>query len=344
MVALALAAGWLLSSLSAARALRIWNDDIDGTKFRVISIPYRYLEADNGKVTDLPKDLSMGTLMAYEPVSPANKDLFLFLAGSGATCAYYSYFLEVIGTHMHTLCVPYDNREAIAFKCWVAGRECYAKVRHEALDGNFNGVPNNNIEDRLVSALHYLVKHESKRWKAFVDASNVPRWGSLRVAGHSQGAGTAAMMGYMHKVSRVLQLSGICDRADWPERAPPATPSDRWFAFGHDLDRDCPVSVQRKHWQAEGALKEGAEPLRVRGRDQITSEFLGDAHAVVSHIAPPGCAGGAEVQGRKVLEGRGEVDEQDFCGEMAHRSVCGNVWLNEKCPYAKGLWQSLAGI
>lgn len=304
------------------------------------SIPFHETLAPHEAVSDLPPQLALGSLVAVAPVrstsnvaawSRASDELLAFLPGSTQCCESYSQFLETIGKRMYTVCIPYDNVVSVGTMCEGKAR-CYPDLRMEAFNGSFHGVWGNNIQARLAGALTYLYHRDDGLWSRYLNYSTgLPIWSRIRMAGHSQGAGAAAMIGYNRELARVVQFSGVCDRSNWTASlGPPATPASRFFGLASAWDTLlCPTFMRQiSSWKAEGALPNNSWPLSLHVTANFTTTSLGDSHTVVSDIDIPGC------------------DMAHFnqtCDMMAHDSTVMS-WPDMMSPYADGLWQALCGI
>mmetsp|Transcript_14912 Transcript_14912/g.42838 ORF Transcript_14912/g.42838 Transcript_14912/m.42838 type:complete len:336 (-) Transcript_14912:120-1127(-) len=301
---------------------------LDSRSFRSTAVPYTAIMASHEAVSSLSPSLALGHFLAYVPSVPVTDDVLLFLPGSGQSCDDYSQLLETLAGSMRTLCLPYDNRTPIAGLCEGGDASCYPELRLEAYNGSFSDVPGNNIELRMASALAYLVRNDGGAWSRYLDASGRPLWSQIRAAGHSQGAGAAAYIGYIRELPRVVQFSGVCDMSDWTRRlGPPATPESRFFGFASSHDAMCPANRQVTAWRAEGALPGGARPLQLRIESNLTITSLGKSQTVISNILPPGCGPLFSIE----------------CGRKAHASTSKNTWPDHS-PYADGLWQALCGV
>ncbi len=99
------------------------------------------------------------------------------------------------------------------------------------------------IEVRLTRLLEHLQKRRPEEsWAQFLQGDGAIRWGSVAVAGQSQGGGHAALIGIQHTVARVLCFGAPKDYskrlrapATW-YRTASATPKARFFAFNHRQD------------------------------------------------------------------------------------------------------------
>src|SRR2546421_666055 len=120
--------------------------------------------------------------------------------------------------------------------------DCHGKVRLEAFEGRDHS-PHievsrpNSAEERVLRMLIALGRaYPGEGWGAFVDGA-LPRWPDIVVSGHSHGASSAALIGKVRRVDRVVMLSGPFDNragaaAPWTAR-PGLTPLDRVYALTH---------------------------------------------------------------------------------------------------------------
>lgn len=117
-----------------------------------------------------------------------------------------------------------------------------------------------SIENRLEQLLRYLQRARADEdWSQFLDDRGRVRWEQIVLAGQSQGAGHAALMGIQRRVARVICFGGPKDHslalrrpADWLSHAS-ATPKSRFFAFNHQQDRQgCSPAEQRENLHVLG--------------------------------------------------------------------------------------------
>lgn len=305
------------------RLLQSGAREVSTGLFDSTSVPYKEYAADRTEVSDLPEQLSIGQLLAYSPTSPKNNDLFLFLPGSWVGCNDYSQLLETVGASMKTLCIPYDNIKSMTEIC---GHDsaCWYKNRNEAVSGKFEEVDGNNIVLRLRSALEYMARNHGEEWGTFLSSTSFPKFERMRVSGHSQGSGAAAMLAYQYTVARVVQFSGPCDPSDWPKTLHSNTPPSRFFAMACSGDHMCDWEhKQVPIWTMEGIVSR-ERPTAIVHEHNLTSYDPATAQTVVSSIRPP---------------------LKDLVGLLkdSHDSTALNKWESGS-PYADGLWQKLVGI
>jgi hypothetical protein len=290
--------------------------------FRYTEVPYTYYAVDESEVSDLPEDLSLGQLLAYDPKAATNDDIFVFLPGSWVECSNYTQLLETSGSSMKTLCLPYDNLRGMTEICG-GNSTCWREQREIATLGSFDGVDGNNIVMRLQSALTYMAESVDKSWGAYLTRSGEPNYKKIRVSGHSQGAGGAAYLGYTFEVARVVAFAGPCD-PDWPRHKRSATPMSQYFAFDSSYDTMC--SNFQTNWENMGLTSE-EHPLAILTEDNLTAYDAGKAQAAVALIRSPLC------------------DDDGFCNPRWIHDSCAINQFVPPAPYARdGVWQKLMGI
>jgi hypothetical protein len=145
------------------------------------------------------------------------------------------------------LCAPSADADA----------DCHGKARLEAFEGRDHSTHievsrANSAEARVARMLATLARQfPEEGWGDFLEGDN-PRWPAIIIAGHSHGASSAALIGKVRAVDRVVMLSGPFDNrtgevAPWIGR-PPVTPLARVFGLSHRAE---PQHAQHiKNWQA----------------------------------------------------------------------------------------------
>jgi len=156
--------------------------------------------------------------------------LFLFLPGTGAFPFQYRQVLRCAADHgFHALGLMYVNSPSVGELTSTEPSDAAGKVRLEIIDGNDRTTlvsvnRANSIENRLITALQYLqIQTPNENWAQFLDISNVIRWDSIIVSGHSQGGGHAAMISKEDACNRAL----IFNASDWSNTA--GRPADWMF-------------------------------------------------------------------------------------------------------------------
>ena len=206
-----------------------------------------------------------------------NGRLLVFLASSRvapSTAETFQQEAALLGYRVIGL--SYPNTPGLASFCPASAdpQSCYENVRLQVITGQpqtgFVSVNEaNSIDNRLLSLLVYLdAAYPDEAWSQFLNGGGV-KWHKIAVAGHSQGAGHAAMIAQLRLVDRVIMLSGVTDgvglmAARWV--TPGATPADRYYGLAHARDAQF-LPYDRANWTALGldafgapAVPETAEP------------------------------------------------------------------------------------
>ncbi|HEX8287387.1 MAG TPA: IPT/TIG domain-containing protein [Pyrinomonadaceae bacterium] len=233
----------------------------------------------NPQVTDAEINVNLEPhYVAINRSATPKNQLLVFLPGTGGLPQYYQLISNrAADLGFHVINLNYPNDEAVRDLCGApnADLDCYARVRMEILDGtdrtnlvNVNRA--NSIENRLVKLLVYLqTQFPNDNWTQFLAANNSQiQWSKIVVAGHSQGAGHAGIIGRFHSVSRVIMFAGMDFNgvagapANWiarPETTPNATATDRFFGFSHTRDDSVNFTVlTTRVWTAYGMNNYGA--------------------------------------------------------------------------------------
>lgn len=293
-------------------------------QFRSVTLPFKMLTVNRSQVSAVPVNYSVGNLIAYQPSHPVNRELFVFLPGTNNACEKHTHLLESVAPSMMTLCLPYDNLQLLGDVCKDDGA-CWIKHRLAAYNGSYDGVSGNNFITRLKSALEYLGRKHSLAWSRYLGSAG-PKFESMRLAGHSQGAGEVAMVAYQNVVSRVVQISGPCDTSDWYKTLKPSTPASRFFGFASVYDRFCDwESRQMPAWFSEGIISEKL-PVTLVSFSNMSSFDPKVSQTVLSSVPAPSC-------------------KSDLCLKDNHDALALDQWDSvDYEPYAQGLWQRLMGL
>lgn len=237
---------------------------------------------------------------------PRAGKLFVFLPGTGGAPRHYTYVIRTAAAQgYHALGLAYVNDRSVGLQicAGTADPDCPEQVRLEILDGTDRSPlvdvdRANSIENRLIMLLRYLAaNHPDEGWSRFLDDAGGLRWDLMAFAGHSQGAGHAAMAGKLHLVHRVALFSGT-EPAAWTLQ-PLATPADRFYGLVHELEElYADIGASWQNLGLPGALTNvdgGAPPYggshrlqtRVAPAGTSLSEGLGYHNAVAVDYATP---------------------------------------------------------
>jgi hypothetical protein len=195
--------------------------------------------------------------------------LYLFMLGSGqlpeVRCQWVLTGAAEAG--LRGIALAYQNNGSISDLCADSkDSDCMESARLERIYGvDTSDLVDCPPEDSVVGLLQTLLYelhelHPDMGWLRWLDDNNQPRWQHIVVAGHSQGAGNAALIARDHLVARVVMYGGPFDRdqtvevdlasqsyapAGWLLDAA-VTPPNRSYAFYHVRDNK-PYTFILKH-------------------------------------------------------------------------------------------------
>jgi len=246
-----------------------------------------------------------------DPSAPRRPKLVVFLPGfEGKPRCCQLLLGEAARLGYYVIGLMYPNEVNILSPC--AGSpdpDCAANIRLELLDGvdrssalSINHA--NSIDNRLTKLLLYLDSHfPSERWSRFLEDGR-PDWSQILVSGHSYGAGQAAFIGTVRKVSRVAMISGPApeEAAAWVSIG--RTPAAKYFALYHqhetwtsvitanvtalDLDRfGSPVAPELSEPPYRGTHLLATD-LAPRGGTDLATAHLSTAVDPFTPLAPDG--------------------------------------------------------
>lgn len=233
-----------------------------------------------------------------DPSSTGNPKLLVFMPGvSNRPRDYQLVSREAARLGYHVIGLMYQNSVGVDAVCKgtlvpTPPPECSGDTRLEILDGvdrEFSQVRvsvANSIDNRLTKLLEHLAaQYPDEGWSRFLDGDG-PKWSQIAVAGQSQGAGQAAMIGKLRHVDRVVMLSGppdarVPDEVDaWV--AIGQTPASKYYALFHN--RDHLVAGIRANIAALDMYRFG-DPVPVTGAE---GESFGGTHVLMTDLEPLG--------------------------------------------------------
>lgn len=222
----------------------------------------------------------------------ANGRLLVFLASSRvppSTAEIFQREAALLGYRVIGL--SYPNTPGLASFCPPSAnpQACYENVRLQVITGEpqtgFVSVNRaNSIDNRLTKLLEYLDRvFPGEAWSQFLDDDGNVKWNKIVVAGHSQGAGHAAMIAKLRTVHRVVMLSGITDgvglqAAQWVTIG--ATPATRYYGLAHAKDAQF-IGYDFANWAALGLDEFGPATA-----PEISAPPYDGSHMLVTDVLP----------------------------------------------------------
>lgn len=217
---------------------------------------------------NIPKGGAMHYYVRPNVKSTLAPRLLLVLPGTKGKPRNFMRFCDMAaGMGYHVLALSYDNIYNVRKLCQQSkDADCYLHMRQEIVLGNdasdlVSVASEACIEQRLKDALIYLSSQDADgQWRQFVKGTQV-QWSKVIVAGHSQGAGHAALLGKLYALQRVILIAGPNDYSI--ETSGPAnwlydkseTPLSRWYVWLHAFDSSIPVVEQIQQADAMGIPK-----------------------------------------------------------------------------------------
>lgn len=230
-----------------------------------------------------------------DPSSESNAKLLVFMPGTGNRPIDYRLVeKEAARLGYHVIGLMYQNNVGVDAACKGPDKEvnCSGDMRLEILTGMDISplvavTAANSIDNRLAKLLKHLAEqYPDERWAKFLDG-DVPKWSQIAVAGQSQGAGQAALIGKLRHVNRVVMLSGppdarVSSEADeWVSIG--KTPASKYFALYHI--RDLLVAGIRANLTALDMEPFGDPVLVTGGEDQSA---YGETRILTTDLEPQG--------------------------------------------------------
>jgi hypothetical protein len=239
----------------------------EGSTLRTLGVAPQ--QTDTG--ADTPTDPH---LVAFDPAAAPRGQLFLFLSGASVTPEQTALIVaQAAANGFHAIGLSYPNAVPVGELCETNAEEaCFESIRLEVIDG-VDRTPlvevtqANSIANRLAKLLNYLgMRFPGEGWPSYLE-SGAPRWSAIRVGGHSQGGGNAAIIARDYEVARVCLIESPMDVISMPggtRRLPPwigsaqATPTERYYGFRHLRSSSPSAEAVPLAWSAIGLDQFGA--------------------------------------------------------------------------------------
>jgi hypothetical protein len=210
-----------------------------------------------------------------DPTARGNAKLLVFLPGNNNQPVGWQLLeQEAARLGYHVIGLMYQNDVTVVQVCKNSpDPDCSGNLHLEVQDGIDRSslvtvTPASSVDNRLIKLLLYLdASFPDEGWSKFLKHGE-PRWSRIVVAGQSQGAAQAALIGKLNRVARVAMFSGPPD-ARVPEEADRwisigVTPAAKYFALFHD--RDHLVAGIRLNLAALDLLRFG-DPVQAEGNE-----------------------------------------------------------------------------
>jgi hypothetical protein len=246
----------------------------DAAAAELLKAEFSAAEADDAAVK------ALGQQRAFlDTRVPARGQLVVFLhgAGSNESCGPAEHLRLLAGYGFH-----------VFSPCYVADygvENCGSDIRGCRLEA-FEGIdhhpyvqiaPADGIERRIARGLRHLdTLQPEARWGDFLADADRPDWTRIVLTGHSHGASTAALIGKVRRLDRIVMLAGPYDPDQaWLAEAP-LTAVDRYYGLSHVGDPQHPG-----HLAAFAAL---GLPGPVVDVDRAAPPY-GDSHRLITAVA-----------------------------------------------------------
>lgn len=226
-------------------------------------------------------------------IAHRGKLLVFFPGTAGVPAAYQDILISAARVGLHGIGLMYPNATSVNQACaFSSNSACHEEIRLEIIDGtNRTDLVDvdrvNSIENRLIKFLAFLdVQWPEANWAQFLDSQTNVVWSNVIVSGHSQGGGMAGILAKQHEVYRCVMFNSFDwwyytnHPADWIY-APGATPPERLFGFGHNLDPLATSNMLVEAWEAFGMGTSNS----VMGVDVDAAPFRG-SHMLMTDLTP----------------------------------------------------------
>lgn len=195
--------------------------------------------------------------------------LFVFLVGFAPTPADNTLIVrQAAASGFHAIGLSYPKPIVLLRLCEANPDEsCFEQARLSVIDGGdhtplITVAPADSIVNQLGKLLAYLAaQYSADGWAGYVE-EGMPRWSAMRLAGHSEGGGHAALIARDQEVARLCLLEAPPDLIGAPgddvRRVPPwvvpggATPPDRIYGFRHVHTSSPNTQAFTESWSAFG--------------------------------------------------------------------------------------------
>jgi len=257
----------------------------------------------------------------------ARPQLFVFLPGTGGVPSGYQDVLKTAANlGFPAIGLMYDDAETMNSLCsHSTNANAYQEARLAVINGGTNSFNDggtmtsisvstaNSITNRLVKLLLFLAaSNPSPNWTQYLSASAGLNWPQIIIAGHSQGAGHAGLIGKTQPVARSLMFADT----DWwtPNGQLPGQPAiwitspgvtapEYFFGFVHINDPLILYPEELATWTGYGLTQFGG-PVLVESN---SAPYLG-SHELTTGLTPQD---GTNYHGATVVDSATPLEPND---------------------------------
>jgi hypothetical protein len=217
-----------------------------------------------------------------------NPKLLLYLPGfEGKPRCCESFEQEAARLGYHVIALMYENEWNLVTICGGStDPDCSGDMRMEIIDGvdrsPFVATSRaNSIDNRLTKLLIYLDReYPEEGWSRFLKDGS-PKWSQIAIAGHSFGAGQAALIGKIRHVDRVIMLAGPGPEGADAWVSVGKTPVVKYFQLAHLRDRG--AAKIAAHVSALGLERFGAAVT-----PELSAPPYSGTHVLITDLEPAG--------------------------------------------------------
>jgi hypothetical protein len=216
--------------------------------------------------------------------------LVIFIPGTYRYAANYKFVMEKIALlGHHVLGISYKYDPPVNAICSTTNDvTCHYRARMETIDGtdrhpSISVNTANSILNRIKKAIQFMITlHPGQGWEQYMSGGQL-QWNKIIIAGHSQGAALAGVMGHEFPAKRIVMFSVIdfLNSGAIPSWVDNTVNHENYYAFIHPKDELIAFYRAEIGWEKLGMTEYGA----MANIDCNTSPF-GNTHILYSNYEP----------------------------------------------------------
>lgn len=223
--------------------------------------------------------------------------VYLHGANRPGTCGSRRHSEVLAGMGFHVINPCYDSDYGIG-NCGDRVGDCRLEAfegvdHHPFLDTRIE----DSLERRIARGLAYLAaQHPGGDWGYYLADADTPAWDRIIISGISHGGSTAALIGKVRSVARVVSLSAPNDRGQSWVTMSGMTPVERYWSFTHTDDGQHPaIQTTQGDLGLPGAptLVDGASPPYDDSHRLFSSASTSNGHVSTQAGSVSPMSGGA---------------------------------------------------